>query len=110
MSKKEDVLSFFNEILPNAGCELIYSTDYGFLISVMLSAQTTDKKVNQVTEVLFNKYPSLNDLANADIIDIENILKSKRFLSSKVLNEENKQRTICLLNEFLKKTVQKYFN
>ena len=75
MSKKEDVLSFFNEILPNAGCELIYSTDYGFLISVMLSAQTTDKKVNQVTEVLFNKYPSLNDLANADIIDIENILK-----------------------------------
>lgn len=42
--------------------------------------------------------------------DIENILKSKRFLSSKVLNEENKQRTICLLNEFLKKTVQKYFN
>ena len=94
MSKKEDVLSFFNEILPNAGCELIYSTDYGFLISVMLSAQTTDKKVNQVTEVLFNKYPSLNDLANADIIDIENILKPLGLFKNKARHIINISKTL----------------
>ena len=96
MSKKEEVLSFFNEILPNAGCELIYSTDYGFLISVMLSAQTTDKKVNQVTEVLFNKYPSLNDLANADIIDIENILKPLGLFKNKARHIINISKTLKL--------------
>ena len=41
-------MSYFNEILPNAKCELDYSTDYGLLIAVVLSAQTTDKSVNKV--------------------------------------------------------------
>ena len=49
MSKVDDVLSFLDRIVPNAHCELTYNSDYGFLISVMLSAQTTDKKVNSVT-------------------------------------------------------------
>ena len=68
------IQKYFDEILPNPGCELTYTTDYGFLISVMLSAQTTDKKVNKVTDVLFEKYKSLDDLENAKIDDIEQII------------------------------------
>jgi endonuclease-3 len=49
ISKKcEEILEYFNEILPNAKCELNYSKDYELVIAVMLSAQTTDKRVNEV--------------------------------------------------------------
>ena len=51
-------------------CELNYNKDYEFLIAIVLSAQTTDKRVNKVTEVLFKKYPSLLELSQADVVDI----------------------------------------
>ena len=47
--------TYLDEIFPNAQCELNYFNDYSFLIAVMLSAQCTDKKVNKVTKVLFEK-------------------------------------------------------
>ncbi len=72
MSKIENYL---DELFPNPKCELNYNKDYELLIAVMLSAQTTDKRVNQVTEVLFNKYPTINDLSKADINDIMEIIK-----------------------------------
>ena len=56
--KAEIIASYFNEKLPTASCELDYKTDYGLLISVVLSAQTTDKSVNKVTPILFNKFPT----------------------------------------------------
>lgn len=69
------VFDYLDEILGNAKCELNYTKDYEFLIAVMLSAQTTDKKVNEVTKVLFKKYNSLDKLASSDIEDIKNIIK-----------------------------------
>ncbi|MBQ9266380.1 MAG: endonuclease III [Bacilli bacterium] len=80
------IQKYFDEILPNPGCELTYTTDYGFLISVMLSAQTTDKKVNKVTDVLFSKYPTLQDLENADINDIEAIIRPLGLSKTKAKN------------------------
>ena len=56
MIKPEILFSYLDEKYPDAHCELVYSKDYEFLIAVMLSAQTTDKSVNQATAVLFNKY------------------------------------------------------
>ena len=67
--------NYLDEIIPNPKCELNYNKDYELLIATMLSAQTTDKKVNQVTEILFNKYKTLKDLSEADIEDIKNIIK-----------------------------------
>jgi endonuclease-3 len=69
------IRDYFNEILPNARCELNYSSDYEFLIAVMLSAQTTDKKVNSVTPILFSRYKTLVELADADVKDVEEIIK-----------------------------------
>ena len=70
-----DLLNYLNELFPNAKCELNYKKDYELLIAVMLSAQTTDKRVNQVTDILFPKYPDLKSLAVAELEDIENIIK-----------------------------------
>ena len=69
-----EIFSYFDDLFPNPKCELVYSNNFEFLISVVLSAQTTDKKVNNVTSVLFDKY-DINSLSNADINDLEEILK-----------------------------------
>lgn len=73
--KMNNILSYLDELFPNPRCELNYNKDYELLIAVMLSAQTTDKRVNQVTEILFNKYPTINALADAKLTDIEEIIK-----------------------------------
>ena len=87
--KAEQVLLYLNEILPNVGCELNYHKDYELLIAVVLSAQTTDKSVNQVTPRLFSKYQSIEELANADIKDVEEIIKSIGLYKAKAKNIVN---------------------
>lgn len=61
---------------PDPSCALNYSFPHELLIATRLSAQCTDIRVNIVTKPLFNKYKSLTDFASADILDIENIIKS----------------------------------
>jgi len=75
MSKVEIVEGYLDEILPDPPCELNYEKDYELLLAVMLSAQTTDKRVNQVTSVLFSEYPTLADLKEADVSSLESILR-----------------------------------
>ena len=70
-----EFLDYLDELIPNPRCELNYNKDYELLLAVMLSAQTTDKRVNEVTSVLFEKYDSIKSLASADITDIMNIIK-----------------------------------
>lgn len=75
MNKEKEILNYLNEIIPNPVCELNYNKDYELLLAVMLSAQTKDARVNKVTKVLFNKYDSLKKIKEANIKDIENIIK-----------------------------------
>lgn len=70
-----NILDYLDELFPNPKCELNYNKDYELLIAIMLSAQTTDKRVNEVTEILFNKYDTLIKLKEANIKDIEEIIK-----------------------------------
>ena len=56
-------------------CELNYNNDYELLIAIMLSAQSTDKRVNSVTPIIFEKYPTLDYLKDADISDLEAIIR-----------------------------------
>ena len=71
----KEIIDYLDELIPNPKCELNYNKDYELLIATMLSAQTTDKRVNEVTEVLFKKYPNLESLRKADINDIIKIIK-----------------------------------
>ena len=66
---------YLEELFPNPRCELEYSKDYELLIAVVLSAQTTDKRVNQVTRVLFERYPSLDALSTANLEEVADILR-----------------------------------
>jgi len=80
------IQDYFDELLPNASCELNYSKPYELVIAVMLSAQTTDKSVNLVTEKLFSKYTSLYGLNNASLNEIENIIRSIGLYKNKAAN------------------------
>ena len=71
----KEIFNYLDYLYPNPKCELNYNKDYELLIATLLSAQTTDKRVNKVTEVLFNKYQSIEELSKASISDIENIIR-----------------------------------
>ena len=101
MNKKEsikEIFDYIDSLFPNAKCELFYIRDYELAIAVMLSAQTTDKAVNKVTSVLFNKYPSLEELDKASLSDIEAIIKEIGLYKNKARNI--KGITSTLINEF----------
>lgn len=87
--KMNSLIDYLDEILPDATCSLNYNKDYELLIAVMLSAQTTDKRVNEVTSVLFKKYDSLNKLKGANIEDIKVIIYSLGSYNKKALNIKN---------------------
>ena len=88
MTKKSylAVSNYIDSLFPNAKCELFYTQDYELVIAVMLSAQTTDKAVNNVTKSLFKDYPTLKDLDNATLEDIENHIKSLGLYKNKAAN------------------------
>jgi endonuclease III len=68
---------------PDAHCELNFASPFQLLISTVLSAQTTDVRVNLTTPALFAKYPTPEDLAAADPEDVETILKPTGFFRAK---------------------------
>lgn len=86
MTKKERygfVISYFKEYAPNAETELIFDNPYQLLVAVVLSAQCTDKRVNMTTPALFEKYPTVHHLANAEYEDVFDIIKSISFPGNK---------------------------
>jgi len=68
---------------PNPKTELIYKNEYELAVSVILSAQTTDKKVNQVTPKLFKRYPTWEKLSKADILDVQQLIGQVNFYKGK---------------------------
>ena len=78
MTKKERAalaIAGLAEIYPDARCSLVYSKPYELMIAGRLSAQCTDARVNIVTKPLFEKYPTLESFAEADIDDVAEIIK-----------------------------------
>ena len=72
--KVNAIIEILEQRYPDALCALHYTKDYELLLAVMFSAQTTDKKVNAATKILFNKYDSLDKLNEASVEEIENII------------------------------------
>ena len=73
MKNSKEILSKLDTLFPDARCELNYNKDYESLIATILSAQSTDKRVNSVTSILFSKY-DIFSLKNANLKDIEKII------------------------------------
>lgn len=75
MMMTNKILEYLDFLFPNPVCELTFNTDYQLLMAVVLSAQSTDKRVNSVTPLIFSKYPTLEDLKNAPLDDLEMIIR-----------------------------------
>ena len=71
---------------PGAECELTHRNPYELLAATILSAQCTDARVNMVTPALFKRYPTPQDLADANLSELEEIVRSTGFYQSKARN------------------------
>ena len=71
---------------PNVRCELDYKNAFQLLVATVLSAQCTDKRVNQTTPILFKKYPNPQKMAKADLRDIQRLVMSTGFFRAKAKN------------------------
>lgn len=86
MTKKElytRVLSYFRELHPEVTTELEFGSVFQLLVAVVLSAQCTDKRVNQVTPELFAHYPDARTMAEADEVEIYEYVKSVSYPNAK---------------------------
>ena len=81
--KVNAIIDALKERYPDAPCALHYSTDYQLMIAVRLSAQCTDARVNLVTPALFEAYPTLEAMAEADIAHVEQLVHSCGFYKHK---------------------------
>jgi endonuclease-3 len=84
--RAERVRSVLKELYPKPVIALHYSNPLELLVAVILSAQCTDKKVNEVTERLFKKYPNLDAYCNADQAEFEQDIRSTGFYKAKTNN------------------------
>ncbi len=86
MTKKEKALLCVQALkkeYPEAICSLDYKNDFQLLVATRLSAQCTDARVNLVTPALFEKYPSVEAFAEADVADVEELVRSCGFYRTK---------------------------
>ena len=96
-SKKKralEVLLRLKRMYPDATCSLDYTTPVQLLVATILSAQCTDERVNKVTPALFARFPDARAMADADILDIEELVRSTGFYHNKSKNIQGACRKI----------------
>lgn len=93
-NKTAEVLEILEEMHPEASCALNFGSLFQLVCAVSLSAQTTDVSVNKVTPILFEKYPTAEEMASAEPDDIEEIIRSIGFY-------RNKSRNLIMMAEML---------
>ena len=88
ISKKKaaEMIDVMEELFPNAHCELNFGNEFELVLAVLLSAQTTDKSVNKLTQTLFEKYKTPNDYLAVELEQLEQDLKTIGLYRSKAKN------------------------
>ena len=87
--KKTDIINFINilkQTYPDATCSLDFKNPFQITVAVMLSAQCTDERVNKTTPALFEKCKTIEDFANIDIKELEEIIHPCGFYKNKAKN------------------------
>ena len=95
---RQKFVEYLNELFPNAECELNYNSPFQLLVAVILSAQCTDKRVNMVVPVLFDKFKTIEDFATANLSELEEVIKPCGFYHNKAKNIKN--CSIALIEKF----------
>jgi endonuclease III len=82
-ARAKKILATLDKMYPNATCALHHSNAWELLVATILSAQCTDKRVNEVTPGLFKKYPTMQDFANANQAELAQDIRSTGFFNNK---------------------------
>jgi endonuclease-3 len=101
LTKKQralEILARIQYLYPDATCSLDYATPVQLLVATILSAQCTDERVNKVTPGLFGRFPDVESLANADLTELEELVRSTGFYRNKAKNIQGSCRMI--VNDF----------
>ncbi len=92
------IVEILKKLYPDVSCSLEFGEPWQLLFSARLAAQCTDKRVNEVAKVLYVKYPTLEAMANADMDELESVVKPTGFYHAKARDLKN--GAITLLSEF----------
>ena len=84
--KEKQIYEYLKELFKEGKCELNFKNNYELLVAVILSAQCTDKRVNLTTPKLFEKYPTVFEMAKAKLEDVEEIIRPCGFYHNKAKN------------------------
>ena len=82
----ETILAYFSEKMPKVTTELEFGSVFQLLVATVLSAQCTDKRINQVTPELFRRFPDARSMAKGDFEDILQLIRSVSYPNSKARN------------------------
>jgi len=97
-ARVKKILATLDRMYPRATCALHHSNAWELLVATILSAQCTDKRVNEVTPGLFRKYPTMQDFANANQAELAQEIRSTGFFNNKAKSLIGAARKI--LNDF----------
>ena len=89
-----EVLARLKRLYPDATCSLAYETPVQLLVATILSAQCTDERVNLVTPALFARFPDARAMAEADLSELETLVRSTGFYRNKAKNIQGACRKI----------------
>ena len=93
-NNEKKIIDGLKKLYPDADCELTHANVFELLVSTILSAQCTDERVNKTTPALFAKYPDAASMAQAELADLENIIRPTGFFRSKALSIKEASRKI----------------
>jgi endonuclease III len=96
--RSHEILIRLKRLYPDAPCTLDYETPVQLLVATILSAQCTDARVNLVTPALFQRFPDAVALANADLAELESLVRSTGFYRNKAKNI--KGACLAIANKF----------
>jgi len=82
-ARLQKILKLLDEMYPGVKVPLLHRNAWELLVATILSAQCTDKRVNEVTPELFRKYPTINDFANASQAELAQDIRSTGFFNNK---------------------------
>ena len=85
-ARMKEILRLLNQAYPESECSLTFKTPYQLLVATILSAQCTDERVNKVTPALFKKFPDPRQMAEAELSEIEELVKTTGFFRNKAFS------------------------
>ena len=94
VARASAILDILQRTWPDATCELDFTNAYELTVATILSAQSTDRRVNMVTPALFRRYPAPADLAGADLAELEQLIHSTGFFRQKARSLVGMARTV----------------